>query len=270
MRYRYISGAMAHSPHRRRKTPSEPARKSNRPGSRISLGSLKGSHEGEKQTMKLAQIWRYPVKSMRGELLHHANIGSLGIDGDRVVHVEDARGHVITARTHHRLLSHSAALNASGEPMVDGVLWSDSKVRKDVVNIVGPGARLVRDESIDRFDVLPLLVATDGAIAAFGYDGRRLRPNLVIGGVEGLAERSWPGQSLRIGDVVIGIQDLRGRCIMTTFDPDSLKQDRQVLSSIVRRFGGTLALNGYVIQGGEIRVGDTVELIQNGRAIPSM
>jgi hypothetical protein len=29
-------------------------------------------------------------------------------------------------------------------------------------------------------DVLPLLVATDGAIKAFGYDGRRLRPNLVI------------------------------------------------------------------------------------------
>jgi hypothetical protein len=35
------------------------------------------------------------------------------------------------------------------------------------VNIVGPGAKLVRDESIDRFDVLPLLVATDGAITAF-------------------------------------------------------------------------------------------------------
>jgi len=111
--------------------------------------------------------------------------------------------------------------------------------------------------------VLPLLVATDGAIAAFGYDGRRLRPNLVIGGVPGLAERSWPGQCLRIGDVIIGIQDLRGRCIMTTFDPDSLKQDRQVLTGIVQKFGGTLALNCYVIRGGEIRVGDVVELVRD-------
>jgi len=211
--------------------------------------------------MKVTQIWRYPVKSMAGERLTHACISSLGIEGDRVVHVEDARGHVITARTHHRLLGHHATLNASGEPVVDGLLWNDPKVRKAVVDIVGPNARLVRDESMDRFDVLPLLVATDGAIAAFGHDGRRLRPNLVIGGVEGLAERSWPGQCLRIGNVIIWIQDLRGRCIMTTFDPDSQKQDRQVLTGIVQKFDGTLALNCDVIQGGEIRVGDAVELV---------
>ena len=211
--------------------------------------------------MKVGQIWRYPVKSMAGERLEHARIGPLGIEGDRVVHVENGDGHVITSRTHHRLLGHHATLNESGEPMVDGLLWRDPKVRTDVEDFVGPGARLVRDNSSDRFDVLPLLVATDGAITAFGHDGRRLRPNLVIGGVEGLAERGWPGQCLHIGDVVIGIQDLRGRCIMTTFDPDSLKQDRQVLKEIAQKFGGTLALNCYVIQGGEIRVGDAVVLV---------
>lgn len=107
----------------------------------------------------------------------------------------------------------------------------------------------------------PCWFATDGAIAAFGHDGRRLRPNIVISGVEGLAERSWPGQCLRIGNVIIGIQDLRGRCIMTTFDPDNLKQDRQVLTEIVKKFDGTLALNCDVLQGGEIRVGDAVELV---------
>ena len=211
--------------------------------------------------MKVAQIWRYPVKSMGGESVTRAILGSLGIEGDRVVHIEDARGHVITARTHPRLLGHHVTLNESGEPVVDGLPWNDPNVRKDIVNIVGPGATLVRDESIERFDVLPLLVATDGAIAAFGHDGRRLRPNLVIGGVKGLAERSWPGQCLRIGEVIIWIQDLRGRCIMTTFDPENLKQDRQVLTGIVRKFNGTLALNCDVIQGGEIRVGNAVELV---------
>lgn len=211
--------------------------------------------------MHVAQIWRYPVKSMAGERLDRTRIGPLGIEGDRVVHAEDARGRVITARTHHRLLGHHATLDASGEPVVDGLLWTEPEAREKVVNIVGPGARLVRDESSDRFDVLPLLVATDGAIAAFGYDVRRLRPNLVIGGVEGLAERSWPGHCLRIGDVVIGIQDLRGRCVMTTFDPDTLKQDRKVLADIVRKFDGLLALNSYVIRGGDIRVDDAVELI---------
>ncbi len=90
--------------------------------------------------MKVAQILRYPIKSMAGERLTEARIGPLGVEGDRVVHVEDVRGHVITSRTHHRLLGHHAILSASGEPVVDGMLWSDPKIRKDVVGIVGPGA----------------------------------------------------------------------------------------------------------------------------------
>jgi hypothetical protein len=75
--------------------------------------------------------------------------------------------------------------------------------------IVGPEATLRRDDSEHRFDVLPLLVATDGAIRAFGYDGRRLRPNLVIGGVAGMDERGWEGKCLRVGAVVIALADLR-------------------------------------------------------------
>src|SRR5215470_2587330 len=118
--------------------------------------------------MKVAEIWRYPVKSMAGERLDRARIDSLGIAGDRVVHVEDTRGHVVTARTHPRLLAHRATLAPSGEPLVDGAPWTQSEVRRSVVDIVGPGARLVRDDSASRFDVLHLIVATDGAIAAFG------------------------------------------------------------------------------------------------------
>jgi uncharacterized protein YcbX len=48
-------------------------------------------------------------------------------------------------------------------------------------------------------------VATDGAIQALGVDGWRLRPNIVVGGVDGLAEREWPGRRLRIGEVVIAV-----------------------------------------------------------------
>ena len=77
-----------------------------------------------------------------------------------------------------------------------------------------PGSRRVT--SLDRFDILPLLVATDGAVAAFGRDVRRLRPNIVIGGVEGLAERDWPGAELHIGDAIVRLDSLRGRCPMTT------------------------------------------------------
>ena len=214
--------------------------------------------------MQLAEIWRYPVKSMGGEPLQRALVTRLGIEGDRVVHAEDSRGHVVTSRTHPRLLGLHAKLGPAGEPVVDDLAWKDPAVRRRVVEIVGAGARLVRDESENRFDVLPLLVATDGAIAALGHDGRRLRPNLVISGVEGLGERSWPGRCLRIGKVLIGLEDLRGRCIMTTFDPDTLEQNRSVLREIVQKFGGKLALNCYVIAGGEVRVGDGVELLEQG------
>ena len=116
--------------------------------------------------MKVAEIWRYPVKSMAGERLDRARIDSLGIEGDRVVHVEDARGRVITSRTHPRLLGHRATLTDSGEPLVDGAPWAEAAAEQSVSDIAGPGARLVRDDTADRFDVLPLLVATDGAIAA--------------------------------------------------------------------------------------------------------
>lgn len=211
--------------------------------------------------MYLAEIWRYPVKSMGGERLAEAVLGPLGIDGDRVVHVESARGRVVTARTHPRLLAHRAVLGPGGEPLVDGLPWTDSGLASEVQAIVGPGSRLVRDDSRQRFDVLPLLVATDGAIAAFGYDGRRLRPNLVIGGVAGLAERLWPGNHLRIGDVVIALDSLRGRCVMTTFDPDTLEQNLDVLQSILDRFDGRLALNASVVRGGQFREGDAVELV---------
>ncbi len=215
--------------------------------------------------MKVTEIWRYPVKTMAGEKLQRVRIGPLGIEGDRVVHVEDAHRQVITSRSHPRFLGHKGTLGSDGEPLVDNQVWNSPEVAAEVINIVGPGAKLVRYDGIERFDVLPLLVATDGAIAAFGYDHRRLRPNIVIGGVEGLTEREWPSGCLRIGKVLIGVQDLRLRCIMTAYDPDTLAQDKEVTRSIYRRFDGKLALNCFVIESGEITVGDEVQLVR-GRA----
>jgi hypothetical protein len=211
--------------------------------------------------VKIAELWRYPVKSMAGEMLDHAQLDRLGIAGDRVVHVEDRHGRLITARTHPQLLGHRAALNDSGQPLIDGTPWTEPQAQQIAIDIVGPGAQLIWDESEERFDILPLLVATDGAVSAFGHDRRRLRPNILISGVDGLAERSWAGHVLRIGKVLIGIRDLRGRCVMTTFDPDSIQENRSVLAEIIQKFDGKLALNSYVIRGGEIRVGDDAELL---------
>jgi uncharacterized protein YcbX len=212
--------------------------------------------------MEVMEIWRYPVKTMAGEKLQRASIGPLGIEGDRVVHVQDARGWVITSRSHPRFLGHQSSLGPDGAILVDGRRWDSPEVAAEVVDLVGPGARLARYDGPERFDVLPLLVATDGAIAAFGHDRRRLRPNLVIGGVEGLAEREWPGGRLQIGKVLIGVRNLRTRCIMTSYDPDTQVQNIEITLDIVRRFNSRLALNCFVIEGGEIAVGDEVQLVR--------
>jgi len=198
---------------------------------------------------------------MAGERLHQAAVSATGIDGDRIVQVCRGNGRVATARTCPRLLGHHATLTDAVR--VDGRLWSDPSVLADIRAIVDPEARLELDEDPEvRFDILPLLVATDAAIAAFGRDRRRLRPNIVIGGVAGLDERGWPGHQLRISGVLIDIDSLRGRCVMTTFDPDTLEQDPGVLKDIVARFDGQLALNCSVAVPGTIRVGDEVELIR--------
>src|SRR3989454_10475300 len=193
--------------------------------------------------MHVAELWRFPVKSMAGGLLGRADVRPDGIAGDRVAYVIGAHGRIVTARTRPRLLGHRATVGMAGEPQVDGRPWGAPEVEGDVVGAVGVGARLVLADGLERFDVLPLLVATDGAIRVLGADGRRLRPNIVIGGVSGPAERTWEGGRLRIGDVVIGVQDLRQRCIMTTFDPDTLEQDTGVLHRTNREFGGRGAPN---------------------------
>lgn len=212
--------------------------------------------------MFVKELWRYPVKSMAGERIRETHVGELGIPGDRtiLVHVD---GQLVTSRTHHRLLGLKGTLDSNGIPLVSGYKWDSPQALSLVKEAAGPDAGLIHDEGEERFDVLPLLVATDGAINHMGFDRRRLRPNIVIGGVEGLKQREWPGRRLRIGGVVIHAAQLRGRCIMTTFDPNTLQQDRNVLRSIVKELGGRMALDCAVLQGGVVHEGDSVVLVDD-------
>lgn len=215
-------------------------------------------------TLRVSALWRYPVKTLAGERLEAANLERAGIPGDRIVHVRGPEG-VRTSRQHHRLLGLHGSLGSDGQPLVDGWPWRSQEALDLVRAAAGDDAWLEAYEGPERFDILPLLVATDGAVAAFGRDVRRLRPNILIGGVEGLDETRWPGGQLRIGEAVVGLDSLRPRCPMTTVDPDTLERDPEVLRDIGRRFGGRLALNAEVLQPGVIRVGDAVRLVPPGR-----
>ena len=214
--------------------------------------------------LHVAGLWRYPVKSLAGERITAAEIGPDGIPGDRIVRVRGPEG-VRTSRRQYRLLGLRGTLDAEGRPCVNGHPWSSPEALALVKEAAGGDAWLEPWDGRDRFDILPLLVATDGAVAAFGRDVRRLRPNIVIGGVEGLSERDWPGAELHINDAIVRLDSLRGRCHMTTIDPDTLQVDSGVLRDIVTRFGNKLALNAEVACGGVVRVGDPVRLTSRSR-----
>ena len=198
---------------------------------------------------------------MAGESLTVATLTPDGIPGDRVVHLCGREG-VRTVTPPSSAAGITGTLGTDGRSRINGHPW-DSPGALALIQGRRRGRCVARaHEGLERFDILPLLVATDGAVVMFGRDVRRLRPNILVGGVEGMAETLWPGAQLRIADTLVRLDALRGRCVMTTVDPDTLERDPEVLKDIVRRFGGRLALDADVARGGTVRIGDDVLLYE--------
>lgn len=217
--------------------------------------------------MHVAGLWRYPVKSLAGEPLPATTLTADGVPGDRVVHVAGPHG-LLTGRIRYGLLTIPATTGVDGQPEVAGHPWHSAAATSIVQTAAGPAAELVAYTGPERFDVLNLLVATDGSIAAFGHDLRRLRPNLLIEGVPAGAETTWPGRTLTVGEAVIGVYAVRQRCVVTTIDPDTGAQDLEVLRHIRRRFDYRLGLDCWVSQPGHVRICDPVALAGSVAAPP--
>jgi uncharacterized protein len=215
--------------------------------------------------LSVAELWRYPVKSLRGEALQEVDVVWDGFAGDRLVHVREPNGRVVTSRYRPGLLGLNGTLGEDGEPLIEGRSWQDPASLAAVRAAAAPDVELVRFAEPDhgqRYDVLPLTVLTDGMVGALNLDYRRFRPNILVAGVDGLGERTWVGGALRIGSTLIAVHRARPRCVMTTFDPDSLEQDPSILRRIVREFDGAVALDCWVLEPGRIRRGDRVELVE--------
>lgn len=211
--------------------------------------------------MHVSELWVYPVKSLAGQPLQRTTLDADGVPGDRCVQVRDGQDQLVTARTRHGLLRLRATLDGGGEALVEGRPWHEAQTREAVRAAAGEDARLVPMAGDARFDDTALLVATDGAVATLGIDPRRLRPNILIGGVEGLAERAWPGGRLRVGGALLDVEKLCKRCVMPTIDPDTLAVTPSILARINAEHDGRFALNCRVLEPGPVAVGDPVELL---------
>jgi uncharacterized protein YcbX len=214
--------------------------------------------------MHVSEIWRYPVKSLKGERLQETKITKLGIPGDRQIAViRTINGRFLTSRSKPKLLGLQGSINANGVPTINGHLWNSTEALELVREAAGEPVTLQQIPPPQAFDILPLLVATDGAARYLNIDHRRLRPNILLADVPELEERKWPGRVLAIGDVRIHAEKLRDRCVMTTFDPDTQIQDPSVLLRIVRELDGSTALDSSVITPGKIRVGDQAHIVDH-------
>src|SRR5262245_6586244 len=89
--------------------------------------------------LRVGGLWRYPVKSLAGEQLTEAVIGTDGIPGDRVVRVCGPEG-VRTSRRQYRMLGVRGTLDAEGRPRINGHPWNSAAATALIKEAAGADA----------------------------------------------------------------------------------------------------------------------------------
>ena len=230
--------------------------------------------------MRVTQLWRYPVKSMRGEVLSSAHFGRGGIPFDRRFALVDdgpesnRRGKLTTATQYPALLGYAASV-ADGAVMVslpDGA----------VMDVTGPvitarleeetGLRLLlRDEpGGTNHDEADVLVVNEASVRQFAaewgqnVDVRRFRANVVVGGETAFEEESWVGRKLRVGAAVLDVVSSCVRCSITTVDPETLDSDPSFLKSMAQRHRACFGVYCALSEPGDASLGDACSLLPAG------
>jgi len=234
---------------------------------------------------RVEAIFRYPVKSMRGERLDVATLGWHGLDGDRRLafrrtqerndfpwlsastlpdlllftpfrHEDDAR---IDLPTHVRT-PEGKEMTVFGEELA-AEIERRHRAPVEMMHLRG-----------GIFDEASVSVIAEGTIHEIGrlvgreLDVRRFRPNIVVRLLRPhpFEEDHWLGGVLVFGEpdegprVSVTMRDVR--CSMVNFDPDSGRADPEVLKSIVRTHQNTAGIYGTVIRSGRLAIGQRVHL----------
>lgn len=234
---------------------------------------------------RISAIFRYPVKSMAGEMLEVASVGWHGIEGDRRLafrRLNDKSNFpwLTASKLPELILYKPFGLNGGNvEQLPTHVRTPDGReyelgsdeLRKDISARFGSDVELMNLKS-GIFDEASISVITKSTVQCIEresgreIDLRRFRPNVVIEseGTEPFAEDRWVGQTLMFGEgdnsAAVKIYMKDERCRMVNLDPDTAERDVQVMRTIVRLNKNYAGGYGTVVRAGELRVGQLVTL----------
>ena len=231
-------------------------------------------------------LWRYPVKSMRGEEVDQMFVGFGGVRGDRVCAFSSSANRAdfpyFTGRDQREMLRYRPQFRDSpdggGRSMIDVETPTGERFDIDdpaLMERLRPGlddkhqlTLLRSDRALTDAQPISMLsvqtVRRLGEETASTWDKRRFRANIYLdlSTAEGFREDELVGRSLQIGDrVIVSILQRDIRCMMITLDPDTAAKSPALLKQVVQAHGGGAGVYGSVLREGFTRKGDTVELL---------
>ena len=247
--------------------------------------------------MKVAEVWRYPVKSMLGEELDQAEVEPAGIQGDRQWAVVDAESGVsLSAKRYAELLScrawtidteimialpdgsefpvasTEAAIGLTdllGREVVTRSAESTQTIQHEFPTAITEGEGepyLWEPETEAFFDRAPLHLLTTATLSelrrlqpASEFHRARFRPNFVIDTDEtGFVENDWVNKELNIGSLKCRVIDHKPRCVMVTRRQGDLSKDIEVIRTILKNNDGNAGVELRALESGTLRSGDEV------------
>lgn len=228
----------------------------------------------------VAEVWRYPVKSVLGERVPDVGVDARGLAGDRLWAVVDDDGKLGSGKSSTRfrklegLLDLAAAVPPGSD--VPEITWSDGRRRAvgdpglddDLSALAGRRVRVLREGEVEHHDDGPVHLLTTaslrwlGGLLGHAVPVARFRPNLVVDtpGLEGTPEQDWVGREVRVGEVVLRVVQPMPRCVMTTMAQADLEADPLVLRTLTERAGADFGVLLEVVAPGRVSVGDEVRL----------
>ena len=232
---------------------------------------------------EVAALFRYPVKSMSGELLEVADLGWHGLDGDRRLafrRADDRGGFpwLIASKLPQLILfapqRRGSAVDGSlpthvRTPEGEELAVFGQELATTVGRLHGSPVEMVH---LNRgiFDEASISVITSttvgeiGRLAAQRPDVRRFRPNILVASSRSVPfeEDEWVGGVLSFGETneaaAIFITNRDERCSMVNFDPDSARIAAEVLKAIVRVRDNKAGVYGTVARRGRLSVGQPI------------